>query len=173
MKIELSDYFKQQGYRSAYLFVNNMGRRCVGLVHETFKSHRRPKKRFISYAKYLWISANEREVPNGLEVDHINNNPKDDRIENLQLLSKSDNIKKEFEDMGRLGKLVVDLVCPICGTKFTKRLAQVTKSAKKQQCSCSARCSAMLQAKHIPFDKEEYFLDVKKKAYKTVKEYRY
>lgn len=173
MKIELSDYFKKKGFCSAYLFVNNRGRNCVELVHETYKSPRRHNKRFISYAKYLWISENKCEVPNGFEVDHINNNPKDDRIENLQLLSKSDNIKKEYKDTGRLGKLVVDLVCPICGTKFTKRLAQVTKSAKTQQCCCSIKCSATLQAMHVDFDRNKYIEDAKKKAYKTLGDYKY
>ena len=173
MKIELSDYFKEQGFRSAYLFVNNMGRNCVELVHESLKSPRRHNKRFISYAKYLWISENKCEVPEGMEVDHINNNPNDDRIENLQILTKSENIQKEYRDTGKIGKLVVDLVCPMCGTKFTKRVAQVEKSAQKQQCCCSTRCSATLQAMHVPFDRNKYIMDVRKKAYKTEGEYRY
>jgi hypothetical protein len=143
------------------------------LVHNSSKANGRPKKRFISYAKYLWISANKCEVPKGMEVDHINNNHKDDRIENLQLLSKSENIQKEYKDTGRLGKLVVDLVCPICGVKFTKRLAEVRKGARKQQCCCSIKCSTTLQAKHIYFDRGKYIEEMEKKAYKSSEGYRY
>ena len=144
MKIELSDYFAQQGFRSAYLFENNMGRNCVELVHKERKTNGRNKKRFISYAKFLWISHNNKEVPVGFEVDHINGNGKDDRIENLQLLSKRDNIIKEKIERNMLGYLVVDLVCPVCGCKFIKRYAEVRKSAKHQPCCCSRSCGGVL-----------------------------
>ena len=174
MRIELSDYFKQQGFRSAYLFVNNTGRNCVELVHETLKAPHRRNKRFISYAKYLWISHHKREVPMGFEIDHINNNPKDDRIENLQLLTKSANIQKEYKDTGRAGKLVADLICPICGTKITKRIAQIRKSVRSQPCCCSTKCSGFLQAKHIVFNRDEYLSKVNQQSYKTTDgNYRY
>lgn len=139
MKIELSDYFKQKGFRSAYLFVNNMGRNCVELVHNDRLPNDRPKKRFISYAKYLWISANNKEVPVGYEVDHINGNGKDDRIENLQIITKYDNIIKEKVQNNKIGKLVVDLVCPICGQTFTKRLILAKRGAKHQPNCCSIK----------------------------------
>lgn len=171
MKIELSDYFKEQGFRSAYLFVNNMGRNCVELVHESLKSPRRHNKRFISYAKYLWISENKCEVPEGMEVDHINGNGKDDRIDNLQIITKHDNIIKEKIQNGKIGRLVADLVCPICGKTFTKRLILIKRSAKHQPNCCSISCSTKLQSMKVPFNRKEYIEKVEKSAYKVDSKY--
>lgn len=38
------------------------------------------------------------KIPDGYQVDHINNNPQDNRLQNLQLLTCSENIKKKFKD---------------------------------------------------------------------------
>lgn len=38
------------------------------------------------------------EVPENMDVDHINNNCFDNRLENLQLLTREENIKKRFND---------------------------------------------------------------------------
>lgn len=35
-------------------------------------------------------------IPQGMEIDHINNVKTDNRLENLQILSKTDNIRKWF-----------------------------------------------------------------------------
>lgn len=37
-------------------------------------------------------------IPNGYEIDHINNNPQDNRLENLQCITKSQNNRKRFID---------------------------------------------------------------------------
>ena len=166
MKIEVSDYFKKD-YRSAYLFVNNRGRNCVELVHNN-STKSKPIKRFISYAKYLWISENKQEVPKGYEVDHINGNNKDDRIENLQLLTKIENIKKEWEEHNRLGIEVVDLICPVCGKKFTKRLAMVRKVTSQPVCCCRS-CSGKLSWMKKDFDRESYIMDCENRKYKKDK----
>ena len=171
MKIELSDYFKEQGFRSAYLFTNNMGRRCVELVHSDKKGNGEIKKRFISYAKYLWISFNNQEVPNGYEVDHINGDGKDDRIDNLQIITKHDNIIKEKIQNGKIGRLVADLVCPICGKTFTKRLIHIKRSAKHQPNCCSISCSTKLQSMKVPFNRKKYIEKVEKSAYKVDSKY--
>jgi hypothetical protein len=169
MKIELSDYFVNQGFRSAYLFENNMGRNCVELIHRERKPDGGVRKRFISYAKFLWISHNNKEVPTGYEVDHINGNGKDDRIENLQLLSKRDNIIKEKVENNMLGYLVVDLKCPICGGKFTKRYADIRNSAKSQPCCCSRSCSGLLSHSNIKYNRDSYLKECADKAYKQVR----
>ena len=165
MKIELSDYFKNQGFRSAYLFTNNMGRRCVELVHSNKKPNGKDSKRFISYAKYLWISYNNKEVPFGYEVDHINGNGKDDRIQNLQVISKLENIIKEKVQNNKLGNFAVELTCPVCGKVFTKRLALV-KKCKAQPCCCSQKCSGYLHSNLNGFNRESYIKDCEEKAHK-------
>ena len=50
-----------------------------------------PLSRFI----YVWFKG---DIPDGYVVDHINNDSFDNRPENLQLLTVSDNLKKRFED---------------------------------------------------------------------------
>lgn len=165
MKIELSDYFKRQGFRSAYLFTNNMGRACVEIIHSNRKKDGGKIKRFISYAKYVWISANNQEVPDGYEVDHINGNSSDDRIDNLQILSKHDNILKEKEQNNKLGRVVVDLICPVCGATFTKRYAYVMK-VKSQKCCCSRQCSGCLSNMGLPFNKDAYIKECMERSKK-------
>ena len=46
---------------------------------------------------YAWFSK-EKEVPEGYVVDHINNNPDDNRLDNLQLLTVEENLTKRFTD---------------------------------------------------------------------------
>lgn len=57
----------------------------------------------ICRGKTKWCSVNRLvaeafiENPRGLEmVDHINNDPRDNRVENLQWISREDNVKKEW-----------------------------------------------------------------------------
>ena len=70
-------------YDKAYLYVNHDKKKRVSLFR---------KSKWISYARYLWEEHNGK-IPDGYEVDHINNNI-DDRLENLQLLTREENIKK-------------------------------------------------------------------------------
>ena len=139
MKIKLSDYFTKD-FRSAYLFNNNKGRRCVELVaKDSTKAH--PKKRFISYAKYLWISANKKEIPYGYEVDHIDGNPRNDCIENLQLLSKTENIQKQW--IQNPGHDKIKLICPVCGKTFYREY-RFRNRVKQGITCCSNECKSKL-----------------------------
>ena len=54
-----------------------------------------PYYRYLFQAQY-WKDHGE-WIPEGMEVDHINNNPYDDRLENLQLLTTLENIQKRDE----------------------------------------------------------------------------
>lgn len=53
------------------------------------------------YSRYLFQVAYWKEhgqwIPDDMEVDHINNNPYDDRLENLQLLTYLENVQKRDE----------------------------------------------------------------------------
>lgn len=141
MKIELSDYFKKD-FRSAYLFENNKGRRVVELV----PMERGSRKRFISYAKYLWISANYKEVPIGFEVDHIDGDGRNDVIDNLQILSKRENILKHY-DMNP-GHMPIELVCPVCGKVFYKEY-RFRNRIHEGRTTCSHKCSIQINGVHV------------------------
>lgn len=91
MKIELSDYYKEKGFKSAYLVVNKEPSRIVILVRND------GSKTSVSYAKYLYTSHYKIDIEEGYEIDHINN----DRIENYQVLSKSINASKGHREERR------------------------------------------------------------------------
>lgn len=107
MVIELSDFYRDKGFKKAYLNINKEPRRIVVLVKED------NSKTSISYAKYLYTSENKQDVPQGFEIDHINNNQMDDRIENFQLLSKADNVRKSH-----IKEELIEKVCPVCKKRF-------------------------------------------------------
>jgi len=100
------------------------------------------KKQTKSYPKFLMENHLGRKLKEHETVDHINNNFQDNRIENLQILSRSDNAKKEFLQIHRKRKLFKG-ICPACNIKFTKFLNYVLGNLKKQKSGpyCSRKCA--------------------------------
>lgn len=47
--------------------------------------------RSIAYARAAWMLYNQKEIPAGFQVDHINHDRGDHRITNLRLISPQDN----------------------------------------------------------------------------------
>ena len=72
------------------------------LINRIYKSHfvnlyKDGKiKRF--YVHRLVYQAFNGVIPEGYQIDHINNDPEDNRLENLQLLTRSENCKKRYTD---------------------------------------------------------------------------
>ena len=114
-------------YERGYLQVLKDGRKYVYL----YKSG---KRRLISNARYMYSVFQGEEVAADLEVDHINNDRTDDRIENLQLLTKADNIKKSAKK-----PRIVTLVCPVCHKEFEYQVRNL--STHTNPC-CSRSCGA-------------------------------
>ncbi len=53
------------------------------------------KIRYVNVAhRIVWMYYNKKNIPNNLEVDHIDNDILNNKIDNLQLLTKHDNMKK-------------------------------------------------------------------------------
>lgn len=75
-------------------------------------------------------------------VDHINNDCTDNRIENLQLLSLSENNRKEMSRPERKRK-EYKFICPCCGKESVKYLNQVSGNLKKGKRGpyCSRKCA--------------------------------
>lgn len=126
MKIDIIDLYKDD-YKAAYIVNNKDKRKRVILIGND------GSRLGMTLARYIWETHNGK-VPYGLEVDHINNDKTDDRIENLQLLTQIDNIRKEAAlHPARL----VDLICPICGKTF--KFAARNLSTRNNPC-CSRKC---------------------------------
>lgn len=126
MKIDISDFYKQKGFSVAYVTTNKEQRRIVTL--------RKPngEATTTSYAKYLYTSFHKCDVDSNDNVDHINGDKTDDRIENLQVISKDYNIKKDHKV-----KEMVLLRCPVCGEEFV--FPKKDLSTHKNPC-CSMKC---------------------------------
>jgi hypothetical protein len=61
---------------------------CLSVI-----SNEKHKRLYRRGHRIIWETFNG-EIPKGMTIDHINNIPYDNRIENLQLLSRTDNTKK-------------------------------------------------------------------------------
>lgn len=70
------------------------------------------KRRTQSYSRYLMEQHLGRELDSWEHVDHINNDPTDDRIENLQLLTQKENNQKSA-----VGTKWFFFDCPVCGVE--------------------------------------------------------
>lgn len=129
MKIEISDYYKQKGYETLYVAVTKEPRRVATLRKKdgTMNS--------ISYAKYLYTSYHKIDIPKGIEIDHINGDKMDDRIENLQAISSKYNIQKDHKK-----KECVLLTCPICGVEF---LFEKRNLKSRPNPCCSRHCGGI------------------------------
>ncbi|MBR6515472.1 MAG: HNH endonuclease [Bacilli bacterium] len=126
MKIELSDYYKEKGFQIGYKWLNKENRYMVSLY-----INGRPKT-LMTYAKYLYTSHYKCDIPKGEQIDHINGDKTDDRIENLQIISSYYNVVKD-----KKRKEMVECVCPICGVHF---LFEKRNLPFKNNPCCSKKC---------------------------------
>jgi hypothetical protein len=87
----------------------------------------------MSYARFLMCMHLQKILDAEFHVDHINDDPTDDRLENLQVLAASDNIKKSAV----YGRATTQLKCASCSTVFTREIRQVHPG--KTYCSIDCR----------------------------------
>ena len=115
MKIEVLDFYKSQ-YKAAYLVSHENGdkRKRVYLIGYD------GKRKGMLYARYVWEKHNNRMLPKGFTIDHIDEDKTNDSIENLQMLSLLDNMAKNVETRTKRGeiKIMLKLICPVCGKEF-------------------------------------------------------
>lgn len=107
MIIEISEYYRNKGYIKAYVALNKEPRRVCTLrnINGNMIS--------MSYAKYLYTSYNKCDVDSKDNIDHINGNKLDDRIENLQIISGKYNRQKDHKH-----KEMILCTCPVCNKQF-------------------------------------------------------
>lgn len=77
-------------------------------------------------------------------VHHINENKKDNRIENLELMQKSDHSR---EHMYKIGKNMVVLKCPNCGIEFIRAKNNCFLVKNEEFNTCSRHCRGVFSRK--------------------------
>jgi len=98
------------------------------------------KRKTISYPKYLLEKKLGRKLLPDETCDHINNDSTDNRLDNLQVLSRADNAKK---GMALRAKENGIFTCPICLKSFTRNMASVRHNLNlgKTGPYCSRSCA--------------------------------
>lgn len=141
MKIDVLHPYTDK-YDRAYL-VNSQNRNSVCLYNTKNK-----ERHTTSYARYLLANKLGRRLLPSEDADHIDNDGTNDVVENLQLLTRSENCKKYISYVGRL---MVEYSCPVCDKVFSVRRGQshLVKSDKKAV-ACSRKCSGKLSHLDIP-----------------------
>jgi hypothetical protein len=74
-------------------------------------------RRTQSYSRFLMENFLGRKLESWEQVDHINENPSDDRIENYQILDIGENIRKNTNYRRITGQLQpewYEFICPVC-----------------------------------------------------------
>lgn len=120
-----------------YEKLNSRGRKFV-VLYDTITR----QKKTMPYARYLYLTK-VGNIPDGMEVDHVNNDPSDDRVENYQLLSKDDNNYKKSEFLGYHPDGYT-FNCPVCGTERTIKFwiyAQNQLRGNSRGPYCSRSCA--------------------------------
>lgn len=98
-----------------------------------------------SYPRYLMEQHLGRQLLDTETVDHINGNYADNRLENLQLLSRADNIRKSAKTAK-----TYTFNCPVCGEEATKPLKDVMGNKRQGKAGpfCSRKCAGKYSALH-------------------------
>lgn len=125
-------------YGDYYLYVvwhKSEGRRFAVLVSKTNGRVRTT----ISYARYLMAVKLGRKLEKQEQVDHIDNDKTNDVIDNLQILTSKENLRKEAQ---RRGVSYVVFKCPTCGRIFEKKKCNTFLGKGSGHCSfCSRECA--------------------------------
>ena len=135
--------FRRKGEKKVYgpYFDSTGKRRIVRIVFFDGTSKTTANARYV-LEQHLGRSLTPEE-----EADHIDENPLNDSIENLQVLAPLENKLKSITP----AKVWVGL-CPVCGTEFTKPLNKVSHNRKQGKAgpfcgkSCAGRHSAKLES---------------------------
>lgn len=139
MEIQLLPPFSLK-WRKGYIVINPENRRNVVLYNSN------TDRTTVSYARYLVGVCLGHEVPEEYEVDHINNDKTDDRLDNYQLLTKEENRLKQQMLQSLLVVKWTMLPCSFCNTLFYITLNDL-RFRKIETICCSKKCSVRFQFK--------------------------
>mgnify|MGYP000004505542 FL=1 len=139
MKLIL-EYPYNNDWKNGYLVVNGENRKTLILYNKG-------KRSSTSYARYIVATSIGRYLLDTEHVDHIDNDKTNDNLENLRIVSGSENNQKEANKRGRL---LVEIKCPICSKLFTRRRGNthLVNSRKSFLTFCSVECSNIFKSKN-------------------------
>ena len=136
-KIDL-DYPYSLEYKAGYLNTNSDNRKTLMLVRND------GSKTSTAYARYLLACKHKRYLTANEQADHINEDKTDDRIDNLQILSRKNNVRKHISIKNKTKK-IIKLNCPICENEFERFLHRVKdKMLKGKKPCCSRKCGGKM-----------------------------
>lgn len=154
MKITLEEPFCND-WRSGYLRKSSNDSRARIDLYNSNKD-----RTTISYARYLMSVHIGRYLTDEEEVDHINSDCSDDRIENLQLLDTKIHRKKTSGERST-GRSMVRLRCPACHRDFDRETRNVRRDRNNyknnrtgQVNSCSRSCNGTMSHRIRNMDNE-------------------
>lgn len=115
-------------------YLRKDGRKHIVIVHDN------GVKQTQSYPRYLMERHLGRRLLPEETVDHINNDFRDDRIENLQLLTLAENTRKQ---MALHPRQIYKFICPKCGKETEKFLNHVKNNWRRGKGGpyCSRSCA--------------------------------
>lgn len=137
MILELEEPFKSL-WRRGYLRVSNENRRIVDLFNTN------SDRTTISYARYLMCVKLGYVLSNEFEVDHINDDKTDDRIENLQVLTCEQNKIKQLYKYIEHEQITYGFCCAYCRVRFilTENELKCRLKQGRVYAFCSRSCSS-------------------------------
>ena len=133
-KIEL-EYPYSERWRSGYVVTNKDNRKTVILVNN------KDDRSSTQYARYLLAVKLGRFLTDAETVDHVDDDKTNDSLDNLQILTRDENIRKACKQPD------VELKCPVCNKVFYKTRTQLRGKldrAAKNLIACSRKCGGKL-----------------------------
>ena len=116
-------------WEKGYLNVNSEGRKTLTL----YNSH--SDRSSTQYARYLMAVYIGRFLTKDEHVDHIDGDKTNDNLENLQILSPTENNRKTH------CKPPIVCCCPVCKRIFTSTKRQLWGKSPTTKC-CSRSCAS-------------------------------
>jgi hypothetical protein len=112
-----------------------------GYVFVLCPDHPKAHDGYIKRSRFLIEQQIGRHLLTSEHVHHINGNKSDDRLENLQVMSKSDHMRHHADKGGGGKGKTQTACCPICGANF-KACPTDLKRGKGKYCSLNCRSIA-------------------------------
>lgn len=138
-------------------FVTDVDGRCKIVLYNSSED-----RTSTLYSRYLLSVKLGRFLESYENVDHIDDNPFNDDPGNLQILTRADNTAKKNHLRGQSW---VELSCPVCNTRYTRRKNQSHIVKDKEYDFCSRQCIGRFRSTGAVYDMnpvifKEYKCDV-------------